>query len=1011
MDDSSPVNSLTATRNSKKIKYILLLSLAVAGPLRGQTYQVGAPSPPPQKPAPRPASPAAAPQSAPPAPAAPQFGWGSNIQDARLARAAEQALKEGKHALAVNYAQRAAQAAPNDPQLWILLGYAARLDRQYGLSVDAYSHGLRLKPCAIDGMSGLAQTYSVMGRTEEAVKLLRQVLAADSRRTDDGLLLGELLMRSGDVPAALEYFRRAEQAQPSTRAEALTALAYQRLKQFDQANHYLDLARKRSPDNPEVQRTLAGYYLETANYAEALNALKAIRNPRPDVLAELGYVYQLSGNLPEAARLYGQAANATPKDAALQLSAAQAEVAAGSIPDANKFLERAARMEPENYRLHAIRGEIARLEDRNPDAVREYLAVLANLPANPPDGPLVGIQIRLDLMQLYQSLKQPDRAREQLDIAHTQVAALDEQGASRVPFLRLRATIKMQLADLDGAANDLKEALALNPRDPGTLQLDGDLLVKQGHPAEAIEVYNRILAIDPKNRFALTSLGYASRAAGRDQDAERYFRRLEDAYPTLYVPYQALGDLYTARHDFTRAQANYVKANQLAPKNALVIAGALNAAIESHNMELASTWSSRATPAMQDEPLLLREEERYLRLKGDYKESAAIARRVIEMLPGDRDVVVYLGYDLLGLEQYDNLLALTSKYSDAFPKDADLPLLAGYAHKHGGDLDEARADFTKALDRNPEIVTAYVNRGYVLNDLIEPRAAAADFEAALKREPNNGEAHLGLAYADLGLKRPTPAIKQSQLAEQVLGDSEAVHLIRATAYGLKTLPTKAASEYRLALKFAPNDGTLHLALAGVLFSARRYHESIAELETSQKLTPNDANVYALLARAHAALGDREETLKNVQLAEQYAPLVKANPKKPGSGPSSILLSTGSALAPLGEQNEAMDRFSRALLMPKSDRVEIRLGIAQLFSQEGHSEDASRQVALGMMEAQAGDTEPPTGEQLIEAASMITSSRRHTWTAPRRPVRPMRRCELGEQIITSPSAIPCAPRAS
>ena len=47
------------------------------------------------------------------------LGWGSNIQNARLARTAELALQRGDHAQAFSYAQRAAQAAPNDPQLWL----------------------------------------------------------------------------------------------------------------------------------------------------------------------------------------------------------------------------------------------------------------------------------------------------------------------------------------------------------------------------------------------------------------------------------------------------------------------------------------------------------------------------------------------------------------------------------------------------------------------------------------------------------------------------------------------------------------------------------------------------------------------------------------------------------------------------------------------------------------------------------------------------------------------------
>ena len=120
------------------------------------------------------------------------LGWGSNIQNARLARAAEQALQRGDHAMALDYAQRAARAAPNDSQLWFLLGYAARLNGKNQESIDAYNHGLQLSPNSLDGLSGLAQTYSVTGDNEQAERLLKQVLAADPRRSNEALVLGDM---------------------------------------------------------------------------------------------------------------------------------------------------------------------------------------------------------------------------------------------------------------------------------------------------------------------------------------------------------------------------------------------------------------------------------------------------------------------------------------------------------------------------------------------------------------------------------------------------------------------------------------------------------------------------------------------------------------------------------------------------------------------------------------------------------------------------------------------------
>jgi tetratricopeptide (TPR) repeat protein len=898
------------------------------------------------------------------------LGWGSNIENARLARAAQLALQHGDHPLAFDFAQRAAKATPNDPQLWFLLGYAARLDAKLQVSVDAYSRGLRLSPSALEGLSGLAQTYSVMGRGEDAERLLKQVLASDPRRKDDALMLGDLYMRSADYTEAIDWLGRAERIQPGARSELLMALCYQHLSQRDMASRYLELAKRRSPDNPEVQRSMAGFYREAGSYSEAIAALKSIRNPKPDVTAELAYTYQLDNKLDDSARLYSQAANAGPKDLGLQLSAAQAEVSDSSIERATPFLQRAAGLDANHYRLHAIRGEIAKIEERDLDAVREYSAAIANLPAEPGEGPLYGIQLHMEMMGLYKDLADEGSAHSQLDIAQTSMKGLRNDVSSGGQFLRLRALINMDAGNLDAALSDIKEALVNNTNNRDNLQLNGDILMKLGRTEDAVAAYTQILSTDATNRFALTSLGYASRAAGRDQDAEKYFQRLERADPALYVPYLALGDLYTARHEFKRADDFYSKGYALAPRRTLILAGGMNAAIEAHNLVLAGTWLGRVTNEMMREPQLLREKERYLSFKGEYQESAEVGREAILVLPRDRDVVVYLGYDLLHLEKYDELLNLTSKYLDVFPKEPDIPLLKGYVHKHEGQPEQARQDFTEALDRDSNVETAYVNRGYMLNDLHLPAAAAADFESALKREPNDGEAHLGLAYANLDLHKPQAALQQTELAERTLGDSRDLHVIRATAYGREDMLAKAATEYRAALKFTPDDGALHLGLGNTFFTARRYHDAIEELDIAEKLSPESAGVYALLARSYANLQDRDQTLRYVQLAEQHSQSEPTAAGGPNSGLSEILVSTGEALSTIGDRSAAMECFRKALETPGSDRIGVRLAIAQLAAQQGHSEDAERQIALALMEAEAGETAPPLGTQFIAAADVF-----------------------------------------
>ena len=299
------------------------------------------------------------------------------------------------------------------------------------------------------------------------------------------------------------------------------------------------------------------------------------------------------------------------------------------------------------------------------------------------------------------------------------------------------------------------------------------------------------------------------------------------------------------------------------------------------------------------------------------------------------------------------------------------------------------------------------------------KAAAADFETALAKDPKDGEANLGLAYADLDLHKPRAAIRHSDLAEQALGDSKNVHVIRATAYGREDMLAKAASEYRAALTFAPDDASLHLGLANALFTERRYRDAIEELQIAAKFGPDDAGIYALLARSYAALGERDETMRYVQTAEQQATRTgsgQRGPITPGrryvsSNASAIFVETGQALSALGDQKAATDRFRKALELPDSNRVSIRLAVAQSMASQGHGEEAEREIALAIMEAQSGETAPPDGNEYIMAADVFRSTHDYQLSQMYQSQRagdmrarcPIRRFASGWQTIISLSA--------
>src|SRR6185437_12831505 len=823
-------------------------------------------------------------------------GWGGSIEAGRYARAAETALKNGNPNGAMNYAQHLTQVAPSDACNWFLLGYTARLAGSSQVSLDAYQKGLQRAPNSVEGLSGMAQTYIRMGKADEAKKLLLQVIAANPRRATDLAMAGELFMQSGDLPRAISLLERSEAAGPSSHAELMLAIAYMKSKQSDKAKALLDKAMKRNPRNVDVFRAVAQYYREAHDYKSALAILLKAPKKTPEVWSELGYTYGLAGMKKEAADATEKAAGMLPKSANAQLAAAQSQLRVGNLDKTRTFLARAEQIDPSYYRLHAIRAELADVEHRDSDAVKEYLAALAAMPEGPAEGVLYPAQVRLQLVEAYRNLQDDAAVRQQTAIAQQFLAKLQISGPDQVEYLRLRAAFRGIGGDFNGAEADLKQALQIDPNNDNVLLQ-----------------YASLLQRDPKNRYALEALGYLSRDLGDNKAAEGYFNRMAAAYPNDYVPYVALGDLYTAMKDYSKAQASYEKGYKLAPTNPQIIASGSNAAIDAKDPDLSGRWLARATGTMKNDPHVMRETERYLFLKGRYLESARIGEQVVQKLPRDRDGAVYLGYDLYNLGRYDDVLALVSRYESVLPKEPNFPLLAGHVHRQNQLLQQAIDDFTRALEKDPRMTEALVNRGYVRNDMQDAQNAIHDFEPAVKADPQNGIAHLGLAFSYLQLHRSRESVKETETARKILGDNGAIHVALASAYRQMRILSKAEAEYRTALKFSPDDLKLHEALADTLYHARRYNQAIVEWNSALQLSPDDPLIYADLAASHAQLHHRAETFKYIQAAEREA-----------VDQSAILLATGEALMLLGDRPAAMERFTRALDAPDANRVDVRL---------------------------------------------------------------------------------------
>ena len=118
-----------------------------------------------------------------------------------------------------------------------------------------------------------------MGRVAEAEALLKRVADANPKDANSLQLAGELLLNS-DPTQALDFLKRADMVRASAHTDLLIAHAYERLGQPDEFTHYLNLAKSRAPNDPEVMRAVAGEYRDQGQFDQAIATLQSI--PKKD---------------------------------------------------------------------------------------------------------------------------------------------------------------------------------------------------------------------------------------------------------------------------------------------------------------------------------------------------------------------------------------------------------------------------------------------------------------------------------------------------------------------------------------------------------------------------------------------------------------------------------------------------------------------------------------------------------------------------------------------------------
>ena len=182
-------------------------------------------------------------------------------------------------------------------------------------SIHYYRQATEARPDVADVHYNIGQAYRGMNRPEEAKQAYRKTIELQPDHGDAHLNLGFILGEEGLRDEALECFYNVTKIRPSLNACANIAHLLFKKGMLQGSIDYYRKALELSPSSPEILNNMGSVYNLMTEYEEAMKCFEqalAIKPGDADTLNNQGTALKNMGRLGEAAEIYKKAVSAGP---------------------------------------------------------------------------------------------------------------------------------------------------------------------------------------------------------------------------------------------------------------------------------------------------------------------------------------------------------------------------------------------------------------------------------------------------------------------------------------------------------------------------------------------------------------------------------------------------------------------------------------------------------------------------------------------------------------------------
>lgn len=242
---------------------------------------------------------------------------------------------------------------------------------------------------------------------------------------------------------------------------------------------------------------------------------------------------------------------------------------------------------------------------------------------------------------------------------------------------------------------------------------EGIALLNKGDSMGAEDAFRKSLNANTRNVAALVGLAEAVHQQGRYEEAQEKLQQALSLQPTNGTIQQAWGRFLLRRKEFKKAEAAYLRAIQLVPKNA------------SAHIDLGDL---------------------YLGGLNQPKEAVRSFKAATKLAPNDGNAHFGLGISLVMMKKTKEALVELHEAAKLSPKNPIIYGAIGNVHRDQKRYDRALEAYASALSIAPRYVEAAMAKGDILSAQGHLGEAIETYKAIIEFAPNQANAYNNLAW-------------------------------------------------------------------------------------------------------------------------------------------------------------------------------------------------------------------------------------------------------------------------